>query len=169
MLGCEFIKTAGHYHPLAPGTMMTYPEIYEILEGEAVYLLQNLDSSDVVTVTAIAGDKVIVPPNYGHVTINCSNKILKMANFVARSFQSIYDHYRNNGGAAYFLTKDGWIANMRYKNAGKLRNVEAPSSRKLAELSLSKDREMYPLLRSAGSLDFLARPGEHKQVFEGLI
>ena len=79
MLGREYIKTAGHYHPLVPGGSVTYPELYEVLEGEALYLLQRQDLGDVVAINASAGDKVLVPPNYGHITINGSNKKLKMA------------------------------------------------------------------------------------------
>ncbi|MCX9088357.1 MAG: glucose-6-phosphate isomerase, partial [Candidatus Methanoperedens sp.] len=92
MLGCEFVKTAGHYHPLVPGTQITYPEIYEVLGGEATYILQKPDNegiNDVILVKADAGDKVIIPPGYGHLTINTSNKVLKMANWVARDFESI--------------------------------------------------------------------------------
>jgi len=75
-LGMEFVKTAGHYHPFLPGSKMTYPELYEVLEGEAHYLLQRREQergteriTDVVVVKAKKGDKVIIPPNYGHVTI----------------------------------------------------------------------------------------------------
>ena len=100
MMGCEYIKTAGHYHPQAPGSAVTYPELYEVLEGEALYLLQNEDLSDVVAINAVAGDKVLVPPNYGHITINRSNKILKMSNFVARDFSSLYDPIKEKGGGA---------------------------------------------------------------------
>ena len=95
MLGVEYVKTAGHYHPIPPGGTVSYPELYEVLEGEAIYLLQKQDMSDVAAVYAAAGDKVLVPPNYGHITINRSNKILKMANLVARDFSSIYDPIRS--------------------------------------------------------------------------
>ncbi len=94
MLGLEFVKTAGHYHPLAPKSEITYPELYEVLEGEALYLLQKKDLSDVVAVYATAGDKVLVPPDYGHITINRSNKTLKMSNFVARDFSSRYEPFK---------------------------------------------------------------------------
>src|SRR5690606_42153599 len=40
MLGSEYIKTVGHYHPRVPGTDTSYPEIYQVLEGSATYLLQ---------------------------------------------------------------------------------------------------------------------------------
>jgi glucose-6-phosphate isomerase len=168
MLGCEYIKTAGHYHPDASGGI-TYPELYEVLEGEALYLLQNQDLSDVVAVYACAGDKVLVPPGYGHVTINRSNKTLKMANFVARSFSSLYEPYRKKKGAAYFFAKDGWIKNNQCREAAELRRAEAPDSLGLRRLGLSKSREMYPLLKEPGLLNYLTAPEEHLELFAGFV
>jgi glucose-6-phosphate isomerase len=169
MLGREYIKTAGHYHPLAAGGSVTYPELYEVLEGEALYLLQNCDMSDVAVVHASAGDKVLVPPDYGHVTINRSNKTLKMANFVARDFSSLYEPYRQKGGGAYFFTREGWIKNPKCSQAAELRRIEAPDRAGLARIGLAKGREMYPLLREPGALEFLTRPDEHQDLFHGLI
>ena len=169
MLGREYIKTQGHYHPMVPGASVTYPELYEVLEGEALYLLQSLDLSDVVAVNASAGEKVLVPPNYGHITINRSHRTLKMANFVARDFSSLYNPIRERAGGAYFFTRDGWIKNERCPEAAELRRVDAPSGAKLCGLGLSKGREMYPLLKEPGQLDYLTRPEEHLDLFEGLI
>jgi glucose-6-phosphate isomerase len=169
MLGCEYVKTAGHYHPTVPGSSVTYPELYEVLEGEALYLMQKSDLSDVVVVNASAGDKVLVPPGYGHITINRSNKTLKMANFVARDFSSLYDPIKKRAGGAYFFTKDGWIKNERCPEAAELRRVEAPSGAKLRKLGLFKSQEMYPLLKEPGQLGYLTRPEEHLDLFDGLM
>ncbi len=169
MLGVEYIKTAGHYHPLVPRRRVTYPEIYEVLEGEALYLLQTQDLSDVVAVNAFAGDKVLIPPDYGHITINRSNKTLKMANFVAKDFSSLYEPYRKKGGGAYFFTKDGFVKNERSLEAAELRRMDAPDSSKLRRLGISKSREMYPLLREKGRLDYLVHPDKYPDIFEGFI
>lgn len=169
MLGVEYIKTAGHYHPLVPGGKVTYPEIYEVLEGEALYLLQKQNLSDVVAVSAFAGDKVLIPPDYGHITINRSNNTLKMANFVARDFSSIYEPYKEMGGGAYFFTKDGWVKNERCSDAAELRRMDAPDSTTLRRLGMTKSREMYPLLREKGRLDYLVHPDKYPEVFEGFI
>jgi glucose-6-phosphate isomerase len=169
MLGREYIKTAGHYHPLVPGGSVTYPELYEVLEGEALYLLQNNDLSDVIAIHASAGDKVVVPPGYGHVTINRSNKTLKMANFVERNFASLYEPYRQRSGGAYFFTRDGWMKNERCPEAAQLRRIEAPDSSSLAHLGLKKSCEMYPLMRDTGALKYLTNPEEHIELFAGLI
>jgi glucose-6-phosphate isomerase len=152
-----------------PGGSVTYPELYEVLEGEAIYLLQNQDLSDVVAVHASAADKVLVPPGYGHITINRSNKTLKMANFVARNFSSLYDPFKEKAGGAYFFTEEGWIKNDRCPEAAKLRQVQAPDSSSLRKLGLTKGREMYPLLREPGLLDYLTKPDEHLELFAGLI
>jgi len=166
MLGREYVKTAGHYHPRVPGEDVTYPEVYEVLEGEATYLLQKEDLSDVVLVRARAGDKVVVPPGYGHITINESNKRLKMANFVCRDFSSIYDPIKEKGGGAYFLTDKGFVKNPKCKEAAPLREIEVPAVR---DLGLVRSREMYPLGREMGKLDWLVHPQDHLEAFEGLL
>ncbi len=169
MLGREYVKTAGHYHPCVAGTNVTYPEVYEVLEGEAMYLLQNESATDIVCVEALEGDKVVIPPGYGHVTINRSNKQLKMANFVCRSFSSIYEPYKRLGGAAYYYTKNGFIQNTRYENPAPLRWVEAPDEYKLHRFGFSKRTEMYPLVKNPQKLEFLTKPQDHLSLFDGLL
>ena len=164
-LGREFIKTAGHYHPRVPGSTLTYPEIYEVLEGEAHYLLQKREVlhrieriTDVIFVIARSGDKVIIPPQYGHVTINPSTQVLKMANWVARTFSSIYEPYKQHGGAAYFeLTTGAITKNERYKEVPPLRILQ-PEDTWIKEMGLRKQVEMYQLLQEPEKLAFLLQP-----------
>jgi glucose-6-phosphate isomerase len=115
MFGEEFPKTKGHYHP------KQYGEIYTVLEGKAFYLLQKKDLSDVFVVEAEKGDFIVVPPGYGHITINPGKKDLKMANWVSPDFESEYGEMEEKNGAAYFYTINGWIKNANYKNASNLR------------------------------------------------
>ncbi|MGC9444012.1 MAG: glucose-6-phosphate isomerase family protein [Candidatus Methanospirareceae archaeon] len=165
-LGLEFVKTAGHYHPCVPGSKLTYPEIYEVLAGEAHYLLQQREAgenggeaiTDVIVIQARPGDKVIIPPNYGHVTINPTNTTLKMANWVARSFSSIYDPYKERGGAAYFeLTSRKFVRNERYKAVPAIRFLR-PTATWLEEVGLSTVIPMYELLQEPTKLEFLLKP-----------
>jgi len=167
-LGVEFVKTAGHYHPLLPDSDVTYPEIYEVLEGEAHYLLQRREEAaaegaeritDVVVVKAEKGDKVIIPHNYGHVTINPSETTLKMANWVASTFSSIYEPVRRKGGAAYFELTDGeFIKNDNYEDTPDIRFLKPSDIEKEVGLRLSKEVEMYELLREPEKLEFLTNP-----------
>lgn len=156
-IGEEYIKTYGHYHPRADG--VSYTEIYEVLEGKAIYLLQKRGSKDseikdVVAVLAGKGDKVIVPPDYGHVTINPSNKTLKMANWVCRNFNSIYEPYKKLRGACYYYTTSGWIANKNYI-APEVKTVKPV----IPEwLGISKNENMYSLVEDIDRLKFLTDP-----------
>lgn len=169
MLGCEFVKTAGHYHPLVKDTALTYPEIYEVLSGEATYLLQKLEDDgvkDVILIKAGTGDKVIIPPNFGHITINSSNKVLKMANFVERDFVSMYKPIKEKGGGAYFILDSGIVKNPRY---GEVPEVRLLKPRNVKELGLQKGKEIYELVRDIKKLEFLTKPQDYGWLFEGML
>ncbi len=148
-LGPEWNKTFGHYHPLAPSGEY-YPEVYEVLAGKAIYLLQHRDAQgridDVLVIPAVPGDKVFMLPGYGHATINPGDEPLVMANWVAGSFSSEYGDYKQRHGAAYFALAGAegvrWQANPNY---GQL-----PEARVVAPLcpeettGLKAGRPMYP-------------------------
>jgi glucose-6-phosphate isomerase, archaeal len=169
-LGIEYVKTAGHYHPLIEGTKYTFPEVYEVLSGVAHYLLQkseNNKTTDVIIVEAKEGDKVIIPPNYGHVTINPSNKELKMANWVSREFSSIYGPYRNCKGAAYFELSDGRIVkNENYQDLPEIRYLK-PSNR--SQIGFHKNKEMYGLIRDVEKLRYLNHPQDYDRIWEMVL
>lgn len=117
MLGKEFVKTKGHYH-IGP-----YGEIYIVLKGEAIYLMQkekNGKIKDVYQIKAKKGDYIIIPPDYAHVTINPSKKGLKMANWISKKCKSDYKPIEKKKGACYFYTKSGWIKNKNYKRVPRL-------------------------------------------------
>ncbi len=164
-IGKEFIKTFGHYHPPAEGNL-SYTEIYEVLSGEAIYLLQKVEDgkiTDVIVVEAKAGDKVIIPPNYGHVTINPSNKELRMTNWVCRDFKSDYEPYERLRGACYYYTEDGWIKNERYGEVPEIRFMKPKIPK---ELGLKRGEEMYKLVKDLSKLEFLVRPSKYSGLFE---
>ena len=114
MFGEEYVKTYGHYHTEAKEGL-TYPEVYQILNGEAVFIMQTPHkdgSMDCIITKCKKGDIVFVPPNYGHVMINPSSSTLVSANIVSNSFASDYAEYKENHGAAYYFTKDGLVQNL---------------------------------------------------------
>ncbi|NYT19285.1 MAG: glucose-6-phosphate isomerase, partial [Methanosarcinales archaeon] len=126
MMGREFVKTAGHYHPNVPGEDISYPEVYQVLEGEATYLLQKHEVDDIVDVVVIkakAGDIALIPPEYGHVTINASDEPLKMANWVCCDFASSYVPFRDMEGGAYYLLDKGFVKNPNYEDLPELRYI----------------------------------------------
>ena len=119
MLGREFVKTKGHEHA------KKYGELYIVLKGEATYLMQRFEDNqikDVYAVMAKKGDVVIIPPYYGHITINPSKKEeLKEANWVDETCQNVYDLFIKKQGACYYYTNRGWIKNKNYSRVPKLR------------------------------------------------
>jgi glucose-6-phosphate isomerase, archaeal len=108
---------------------------------------------------------VIIPPGYGHFTINASNKILKMANWVARDFEAIYSPIKEKGGGAYFILKDSMVKNSSYHGIPDIR-LSKPTN--IKEIGFVKNKEMYGLVRDIEKLKFLTQPHEFDWLFENL-
>jgi glucose-6-phosphate isomerase len=126
ILGTEYVKTAGHYHPIAEGGL-SFPEVYQVLNGSASFLLQKREDgvvSEVILVQAERGEWVIIPPNYGHVTVNRSKATLVLANLVSSLFESLYEPMRASHGGAYYMLVGGKIAkNPAYRNPPRMQSV----------------------------------------------
>jgi glucose-6-phosphate isomerase len=161
----EYVKTKGHYHPKNPAGLR-YPEIYEVLEGEGHYLLQTWTADDVVIIKAIAGDKILIPPGYGHVTINPAPVRLVMANLVSTEFKSNYGPYEERQGAAYYEMEGGaLVKNPRYPGASPVRYCEPVE---LPEFSIRRDIPLYDLIGHPRSVAFLNHPEQFMDIFAGL-
>ncbi len=118
MLGKEFVKTKGNRNSKG------FPELYTVLEGEAIFLLQKMKEKTVKEVLAIKTQRnewAIASSDYIVVTINPSKKRLRMGNWVSEKNKNIYGEIEPFGGMAYFYTKDGWIKNKNYKKIPRLR------------------------------------------------
>jgi glucose-6-phosphate isomerase len=133
MLGEEFIKTKGHFH--ASG----HPEYYTVLEGEALFLMQERDGTDAYFVKAKEGDSIIIKGNYGHITINPGSKVLKMANWISPECISEYSAIGEKEGACWFYTINGWVKNSNYENIPALRE----------EQPLEKEPESFGFLKES--------------------
>ncbi|WP_456468010.1 glucose-6-phosphate isomerase family protein [Archaeoglobus sp.] len=160
-IGGEYIKTYGHYHPeVADGT--TYPEVYQVLKGEAIFLIQKREDDKIVDVLAVIakeGDVVIVPPNYGHVTINPTDKELITANWVCRDFKSIYGPYTEKRGGCYYYINGKWVKNEKYEKVPELRIAKPVNV-------LGVQGDMYSLVSDIKRLEFLVKPQKHMEVFK---
>lgn len=110
-IGREFVKTIGHYHPFKSGTTSRYPEIYEVIRGNAMFVMQKIKTDEdkieeVYIATATCGEKVVMLPGCGHVTVNIGSTPLVMANIVSNRFSSIYGPYRERRGACYYILEE---------------------------------------------------------------
>lgn len=125
MLGNEFMKTAGHAH------MGPQMELYNVIEGEAIFLMQKGNAEkieDVYAVKAKAGESAVIKADYGHVTINPSDKDLKTQDWSPIETKSDYSLFKNLQGACYYYTTEGWVKNENYKNIPELRFEKALDS-----------------------------------------
>ncbi len=158
VLGGEYVKTKGHYHPENPAGI-GYPELYQVLSGVARFLLQRKDLSDVVAVAAYAGEFVLIPPGYGHVSINSGEEVLVMANLVSTQFESEYAVYERMRGGAFYAVEgeDGFVfvQNPRYSSDLLIRNISAQDA---PELGIRHGEKIYDLVSGSADLSFLNEP-----------
>ncbi|MBI2970914.1 MAG: glucose-6-phosphate isomerase [Candidatus Aenigmarchaeota archaeon] len=157
MLGAEYPKTVGHYHSLS--LKVSFPEVYEVLYGRAHFLLQQGKGriiEDAAVVAAQAGDVVIVPPDYGHITINPSREVLVLGNLIAVNAQSDYKLMLKYRGGAYFETPKGFVPN---------RKLKSPPLRLLNARRLGRMGTKSPLYsafaKNPETFDFLTNPEKH--------
>ena len=115
MLGKEFVKTKGHYH------IGSYGELYKVLAGEGIFLIQDKKVKNIYFFRAKRGKFVLIPSNFGHLTINPSSKTLKVANWTSKECKSDYQSIEKKRGFCYYLTIGGWIKNKNYKKIPKLK------------------------------------------------
>ena len=165
MIGKEFNKTVGHYHPLVPGKDLAYPELYEVLEGTALFLFQKVDATgkeiqDIQAIKAKVGDKVIYPPGYGHIIVNIGSGTLVTANWSADNFQSLYQPIKDMAGMGYYVVSDP-NGNFKFVQNDKYEYMPAIKSSGTADSGwgLSKEEPMYTMgVDNPENLKFLNNP-----------
>ncbi|MEW5783549.1 MAG: glucose-6-phosphate isomerase family protein [Bacillota bacterium] len=175
-LSREYIKTAGHYHPEKPGTSLTYPEVYEVLYGRAHYLLQRSGVNPnqleaVILIAAKPGDKVLIPPGFGHITINPGDDVLIMSNWVAREFSSVYGPFREMGGGAYYelQAEEGpeFVVNKQYQSVPPLQRCPVTQ---VPKLNLITGLPLYRVFQeNSRAFEFLTAPEEYPTAFENYL
>jgi glucose-6-phosphate isomerase len=127
--GGEYLRTAGHYHPRIEGKAVAWPEVYEVLHGQALFILQRVDDpgappgdarvEDVVLLWAEAGQQAMLPPDYGHWTVNVTDAPLVICDWIGADSESDYAAVREARGPCCYVKvgedgpRYGW--NARYE------------------------------------------------------
>ncbi|MCX6682631.1 MAG: glucose-6-phosphate isomerase [Methanoregula sp.] len=163
----EWVKTKGHYHPKNLHGV-GYPEIYEVLEGEVHYLLQTGELDDAVLISAEEGDVIVIPPGYGHVSINPSpDQTLEMANIVSTAFESEYGAYETLHGAAYYEMKGGALKkNPHYQHTPPIRYIGPTCGRGTHRFCKGP---IYDMVGNEDACAFLNYPERYAAVLEVLL
>jgi len=174
LLGRELPKTFGHYHPFSASNI-AYPEIYEVLSGRAWWLIQKPKYQnpkiieEIYLVEGFEHEKAIMPPGFGHVSINPeAERELILANWIGSMFHYDYETFENLRGAGYYLLESRELAqsvefekNSYYDEAPeiiKLRPREVP------ELSVNWQTPLYDLIKKPENLEFLTKPEKYLEL-----
>ena len=170
MLGMEYNKTAGHDHPIVPRTNLTYPEIYEVLSGKVIFLLQDTQGDEINNVYAIEAkenDKIVIPPNYEHLMINASAQELKTANWICREFTAnIYEEFKEKHGFCYYAVKSEmgkeieWVKNKNYTGVPPLKFLGPNLG--LEKFGIKREEKLYDLIKTPEKLNFLKTPQDYE-------
>ncbi|MBU3925436.1 glucose-6-phosphate isomerase [Patescibacteria group bacterium] len=176
ILGKEYNKTAGHYHSKAEDTNFTYPELYELIKGDAYYLMQKMEGDKIIDVYAVrakSGDKVLMPPGYGHFTFFLSKDPIRMSNWTPGNSLSNYEQIKRKHGAAYYALVDKkaadgiwWVKNGNYSEVPPLRFLKPTN---FEDIGLAKNVNMYGLAKSLGKLDYLNNPQNYPELWERIL
>lgn len=170
-LGREAPKTMGHRHVRPEGASVGYPEIMEIVHGEAGVLFQDLafDGADQTATFAVlvqggVGDWIVLPPDLHHVTINLGPGPLVFSDVIDRRATAIYQDVKRARGFAWYLGADGSLrANPAYRRHPELRRIDAPRWSGASEGILYERFTADP-----GSFDWLSSPESFHSRHPGL-
>lgn len=167
LIGSEYAKTKGHYHPKTDSGV-SYPEVYEVIYGRAQYLVQKPTSSpdsiaDCFLVEVKEGQKLVIPPDFGHVTINLGPEPLVMSNWVARGFESEYSDFKALQGACYYLLDGSPYREVRNKKYHQVPELQKARPLSQPDFDLEFGRPMYQTgVQDLEKLDFLKNPGDYQ-------
>jgi glucose-6-phosphate isomerase len=165
-VGREYIKTLGHIHLPDANSGIDYPEVCEVLVGRAHFLFMKLDpdhhsASEVFFVEVKAGQKLIIPPGYDHLTINPGPGPMLFSDVVARAVGGNYERMKAVHGAAYLEVEENdqavFIPNPFYRAVPVLTQKYVKD---FPVLGLTRDRPLYSafLETQARDWEFLWRP-----------
>jgi glucose-6-phosphate isomerase len=172
-VGGEYVKSHGHLHTTESISGIDYPEICEVLVGTAHFLFQTLDlvgpaCSEAFYVEVKAGEKIIIPPGYDHLSINPGPGPLLFSDVIARGASGIYDRFKQAGGAAYYEIEQAgqaeFVRNPAYRSAPALDQAGIPE---FPNLDLTRAKPLYTsFVENAGSnWQFLWKPELFKTFF----
>lgn len=179
----ECKKTSGHYHGWNPQKTTTYAEVYEVLLGTALYVLQksrNIGATgqvsdtvvdDLILVIVHAGQTLIVPPGYGHASVNVGDGPMVFSNLAYIPCPVLYDTVRYFHGMGCYVNKDAEGLHLkRNENYAGLPRVKYATVREDAELGIRFGVPVYKSFQKQPELfRFLAQPEQYSDEVMSLL
>ncbi len=174
-LGEEPVRSQGHVHAIAPHSGWSPPELFEILEGEAIIYAQQTAEDDpgkCVAVCAGEGDQVVVPPGWTHCVINADPaRQMVFGAWCDRQYGFVYDGVRRHRGLAWFPVLNtaeelSWRANSTYRPS----RLEVRAARSYPELNMTPGRSIYrQFVEDPESVAWVSDPGRQKSLWGNFI
>ncbi|MHA1345588.1 MAG: glucose-6-phosphate isomerase family protein [Candidatus Heimdallarchaeaceae archaeon] len=125
-LNGNYFNTIGYYRSFAENGYC-YPEIFQLAEGYAEFLLQQPRENheqvkDVVVIRLQKYDILVVPPSYGVTIINPSDKKTIISRIRASDAEEIKEPFHNTKGGCYSrFAERKWDYNPNYDEIPNLR------------------------------------------------
>ncbi len=171
-VGGEYKKTSGHYHGYIEGQTYTYPEVYEVISGSILYILQkckNFDKEEqpqiewVKAVRVNAGEAIIIPPFCAHCSINTLDEPSMFSNIAVVSCPMCYAPVKQRHGLSYFAVEDaGKIKYVQNPNYADLPPIAEVRPAQCAELGITFGKPCYAeFVAAPEKYDFLLNPGPY--------
>jgi glucose-6-phosphate isomerase len=161
-LGDEPIRSQGHIHRISQHSGWSPPELYEIWQGKAIIYMQEFVADDpgrCFAVIAEPGEKVLVPPGWGHATISADpNQALTFGAWCDREYGFEYDAVRAHKGLAWYpILQDNqviWQHNACY-SPGRL---QAVTPRQYREFGITEAPIYQQFIDDPARFHFISRP-----------
>jgi glucose-6-phosphate isomerase len=175
----ECKKTSGHYHGYIEGQHYTYPEVYEVLKGEAIYILQKVknfeepepDIEQIKAVRVKEGQAIIIPPFWGHCSINGGSGPLFFSNIAVVSCPLFYEPIKAKRGLSlYAVRENGAIKLIKNSNYKRLPDFEVIEPKENPDLGIRFGSPVYKeFINSPEKFDFLLHPHAYLDAMEAMI
>ena len=176
LIGSEYVKTLGHIHLPESRSGIDNPEICEVVLGRAHFFFMKLNpdgtsASEAFFVEVSAGQKIIIPPGYDHLTINPGPGPMLFADVIALGVGGNYARMKAAGGAAYLeVEKNGsaaFIPNPRHVSHPPLHQLGVME---FPEIHLTAEQPLYTAFVESRAQDweFLWRPELYRDQYPGL-
>lgn len=178
MPGCingECKKTSGHYHGLIPGQTYTYPEIYEVLEGEITFILQKTIISErpeyVKAVRVKAGQAVVIPPFCGHASVNTGEGAGIFGNIAVAGCRNFYEPVREKHGLSYYILKENeGICYRKNERYGDLPELEITAPLEDEGMGIVFGKPVYrAFVKAPEKFEYLRRPEKYVARMEKML
>ena len=168
LMGRECRKNSGHYHGVSEGHRLPFPEVYEVLCGTAVFLIQESEAfleggplavNRMRAAVLQEGEKMIIPPYSAHCVCNAGDGPMAFGNLAVPCALHYEPIARMHGFGMYLLKEKNhllFVPNARYE---KLPQLELVSPVEKENLGVVRDVSLNEMFWECPErFDYLAEP-----------